>query len=84
MDPEREKLIRHTWDRTRAPMVLQEGFILCARADLFERPKVMQRRVPVRPKPIEILEYRCEFYGREGRKAYRVVCEGIVVEDGWR
>ncbi|MCC4243388.1 hypothetical protein [Stappia indica] len=84
MDPEREKLIRHTWDRTRATMVFQAGFVLCARADLLDRPKVMLHRVPTRPDPIEILDYRCEFYGREGRKAYRVVCEGIVVEDGWR
>lgn len=83
MTDEQEKLIRDYWKRWRGAAqahLHRSGDVF--RAPIYPplTPLVEPFNAPVEPQTIEVLEYRLEHGGRDGRPIARVVCDGVEVE----
>lgn len=86
MDEKRAKLIRQHWKAYRSEAL----DYLRGHGDVFRcrihepMPAPLRLDEPLAARTIEALEFRMEFGGRDGKKIYRVMCEGLEVESNTR
>lgn len=83
-DPEREKVIRNVWRNRRGSFDFGKYPVLKLPIERSAfRPRLSPE--PVRPSAVvrDVLEYRYEEGLFDGRPAWRIVCEGVTVQQGF-